>query len=73
MLRHMYAVTRIEIAVSLEDAFAAGTASGAYLAEYAANHGARQAVLQVLGRLHREDYHELRELWAELRDVPVEP
>lgn len=68
----MNTVTRIEIADSLDAAFSTGTASGADLVEYAADHGARPPVLQVLSRLHRSDYHELRELWGELHDIPIE-
>lgn len=68
----MNSVCRIEIADCVEDAFSGTTLSPDDLVEYAAEHGARPPVLQVLARLHGSDYRELRELWSELADVPVE-
>ncbi len=69
----MNRVCRTEIADCVEEAFVGGPLSPTDLVEYAADHGARPPVLQVLGRLHGGGYRGLRELWGELGDVPVEP
>lgn len=69
IVRFMNTVCRIEIADCLEDAFAGAPLSSTDLIEFAAGHGARSPVLQVLGRLHGPAH---RELWSELADVPVE-
>jgi len=68
----MDTVTRTEIADCVEQVFAGTPVSSADLIEFAADHGARNPVLEVLGRLHADNYRDLRELWGELSDVPVE-
>lgn len=68
----MNTVTRIEIADCVESAFTGPPIGPADLIEYAADHGARNPVINVLGRLHEDSYRELRDLWSELNDVPVE-
>jgi hypothetical protein len=68
----MKAVDRTEIADCLEDAFVGQPLSSSDLVEFAAAHGARSPVLQVLDRLDGPSYRNLRELWRELADVPVE-
>jgi len=68
----MTAVCRTEIADFIEDAFRGTPLSSTDLVEFAADHGARTPVLKVLGRLQGVAYRELRELWGELGDVPVE-
>lgn len=68
----MRTVSRTEIAECVEGAFAQGPLSPTDLIEFAADHGARSPVVQVLSRLDRPSYHELRDLWSELRDVPVD-
>ena len=65
-------VSRTEIAECVEGAFAEGPVSPTDLIEFAADHGARPPVVRVLGRLDHDRYRELRELWSELSDVPVE-
>ena len=69
----MKTVSRTEIAGCLEDAFGgAGALTCADVVAFAADHGARPPVLKVLGRLSESAYRDLRELWSELADVPVE-
>jgi hypothetical protein len=68
----MDTVNRTEIADCIEQRFVGTPVSPTDLIEYAAEHGARTPVLQALERLHAHDYRELRELWEELSDVPVE-
>jgi Protein of unknown function (DUF2795) len=68
----MNVVSRTEIADCVEHAFKGGPVSSSDLIEFAADHGARKPVLKVLGRLPAHNYLELRDLWGELRDVPVE-
>lgn len=62
----------MEIADCIEGAFRGAPMSTTDLVEFAADHDARTDVLEVLGRLHGSGYRELRELWSELSDVPVE-
>lgn len=69
----MDTVCRTEIADCLQDAFVGPPLSAAELVDFAAGHDARPSLLEVLGRLHGPGYRELRELWIELADVPVEP
>ena len=68
----MNTVSRVEIADCVEEAFLDSPVSSTELMDFAATHGARGPVLEVLGRLHGSAYHDLRELWRELGDVPVE-
>ena len=69
----MIRVSRTEIAGCVEDAFANAPLSSNDLVDYASDHGARAPVLKELGRLHGSTYRDLRELWGELGDVPLEP
>ncbi len=69
----MDTVSRTEIADCIEDVFAGAPVTSSDLIEFAADHGARNPVLEVLGRLHADTYREMRELWGELGDLPVEP
>lgn len=68
----MDTVCRVEIADCLEDAFGGPPVSPASLVAFAAGHGARPSVLEVLGRLHEREYRNLRDLWSELADIPLE-
>jgi hypothetical protein len=68
----METVSRTEIADCIEQAFAGAPVSSAELVAYASDHGARKRVLEVLGRLDAGVYRDLRDLWGELGDVPVE-
>ncbi len=72
MIRRMTAVCRTEIADCVEGAFGHGTLSPTDLVKYATDHGARSPVLKVLERLHEPIYREIRDLWGELGDIPVE-
>ena len=62
----------MEIADCLETAFIGQPLSSGDLVEFATTRGARSQVLQVLGRLEGQTYRDLRDLWRELADVPVE-
>ena len=68
----MNIVCRSEIADCLEDASGGQAVSPESLVAFAAGHGARPPVLEVLGRLHERDYRNLRDLWSELSDIPLE-
>lgn len=68
----MEPVCRGEIADYLEDAFAGPPISPESLVEFAADHGARPPVIEVLSRLHEREYRTLRDLWNELADIPLE-
>ena len=72
MVRYMKTVYRTEIAECVEEAFRGSPMSSTDLVEFAADHGARTPVLKVLARLHGLAYRELRELWSELGDIPVD-
>lgn len=72
MVRYVNTVCRMEIADCVEGAFHGAPLSSTDIIEFASDHGARTPVLRVLSRLHAPVYRELRELWAELGDVPVE-
>ncbi len=68
----MQIVSRVEIAECVEEVFQGEAVTCSHLVEFAADHGARAPVLDVLGRLNGDGYRDLRELWGELGDVPVE-
>lgn len=68
----METVCRGEIADYLEDAFAGPPVSPESLVAFAADHGARPPVIEVLSRLHEREYRSLRDLWNELADIPLE-
>jgi hypothetical protein len=64
-------VTRIELVDHIETAFHTGKATrGDLLAAAAASH-ARPEVIETLQRLRDTSYRQVRDLWAELEDVPV--
>ena len=65
-------VTRVEIADHVRAAFAHGPAPRQALVVAATRSGARPEVLGVLERLPDRRYQELRHLWGDLPDVPVE-
>lgn len=64
--------TRVEIADSIADAFAEGPMTGEDLLCVAKRAGARLEVLQILERLPHGPFHELRQLWGSIPDVPIE-
>ena len=65
--------TRIEIAAHVGNVFAGGAVTRDQLVAAAQSTGARPAVVQVLERLSRGPFYEMRQLWPELPDVPIEP
>lgn len=65
-------VTRVEIADHVRAAFASGPASRQMLIDAAAGSHARPEVLVVLQRLPANRYQELRHLWGDLPDVPID-
>lgn len=66
------AVTKEEIAAHVHRAFVAGVTTKEDLLAVAAVSGARPDVLSLLGRLPDRPYTELRQLWPELPDVPID-
>lgn len=67
----METVTRTELANSIEAAFVGGPASRDTLLAYAAGSKARPQAIALLQQLPDKTYTGLRDLWYELRDVPV--
>lgn len=65
-------MTRTEIADHVRAAFALGPASRQTLVDAAASSNARPEVLGVLRRLPDHRHQELRHLWGDLREVPVD-
>ncbi len=65
-------VTRVEIADHVRAAFALGPATRQALVDAAAGSQARPEVLGVLRQLPDHRYQELRYLWGDLPEVPVE-
>ncbi len=65
-------VTRTEIADHVRAAFAPGGATRQSLVDAAAGSQARPAVLRVLRRLPDHQYQELRHLWGDLPEMPVD-
>lgn len=65
-------VTREEIAAHVHRAFIPGVATKENLLAAAALSGARTEVLEVLGRLSDRPYREIRQIWPDLPDVPVD-
>ncbi len=65
-------VTRLELAGYTESAFSTAAATPASLLRVATDKGARPEVLWELGRLKLPHYAELRELWDELGDLPID-
>lgn len=65
-------ISRVEIADHVRDVFEHGPVTRTELLAQAADHGARPAVLHTLGRLPDRIYRDLRELWQDIPDVPIE-
>lgn len=68
----MSVVTRLEIASHVESAFDGSPIERDQLLTCAGEHGARREVMAVLSRLQPRSYRQLRDLWGELADIPVE-
>lgn len=66
------AVTREEIAAHVHRAFVAGATTRDELVVAASASGARGDVLRVLAGLPDRRYSDLRDLWPELPNVPVD-
>jgi hypothetical protein len=67
-------VSRMQIAESVRPAFAEGPVSREQLLRAAEEAGAEPAVRGALGGLPEgKRFNALRDLWAHLHDVPVEP
>jgi hypothetical protein len=64
-------VTRIELANSIEAAFTDGPATRDTLLAHAVGSKARPQAIELLQQLPDTSYASLRDLWYELRDVPV--
>jgi hypothetical protein len=64
-------VTRTEMAVHIEAAFANGAATRDRLLAYAAASHARPEVIGVLRDLPDKAYSNIRDLWYELAHIPV--
>lgn len=67
----MSAVTRIEIADLVEDAFGPGGADRSSLHAAAAAKGAPPVILDKLGELPDRRFRSMRELWDYIPEVPV--
>lgn len=68
----MRVVTRSEIADHVEEAFlGAGASDRVELIEKAERSGARPEVIAALQRLPDKRYSSLRQLWADLPELPV--
>jgi hypothetical protein len=65
-------VTRMEIVDVVHAAFENGGAERSEVLATAVARGARPQVLETLERLPDRRFSELRELWTELPEVPVE-
>lgn len=63
--------TRMEIKSHVEAAFREGSPTPAQLIASAQASAAPAEVVAVLDRLNRRNYGQLRDLWAELYDIPV--
>lgn len=65
-------VTRSEIADHVRAAFALGPATRQALVDAAAGSHARPEVLGILRRLPDHRYQELRHLWGDLSEMPID-
>lgn len=65
-------VTRTEIADHVRGAFALGPATRQTVIDAAAGSHARPEVIRVLRRLPDHRYQELRHLWGDLPEMPVD-
>jgi hypothetical protein len=66
-------VTRLEIAEHVAGAFTGPAMTRDQLLAVARQDGARRAVLRVLAELPDGPFHEVRQLWPAIPDVPIEP
>lgn len=63
--------TRTEVAAAIASAFTLHGVGRDVLVERARHAGARSEVVAVLERLPARDYSDLRQVWADLPDMPV--
>lgn len=66
------AVTRVEVIDHIGEAFAGSPLTRFDLQNVARRHGARSAVIDLLGTLPDRRFTRPHELWNDLRDVPIE-
>lgn len=64
-------VTRTEVVERLGEVFPGAGLGKAELVEEARRRGVRSEVVRLLERLPERRYRHVRELWAEMPDVPV--
>ena len=64
-------VTRTELAVNLEAAFAAGPATRSTMLAHATGSHARPEIITVLRALPDKPYPTIRDLWYDLSDIPI--
>jgi hypothetical protein len=65
-------VTRMEILDSVEHAFAGGGADRSDVLACAVGSGARPELIETLEALPERRFNDVRDLWVELTDVPVD-
>ncbi|WP_204290216.1 DUF2795 domain-containing protein [Micromonospora gifhornensis] len=65
-------MTRIELLDHVETAFDGGPASRDALLAAAVESNARPDVIALLHRLPDRDFRQLRDLWKEMADVPID-
>jgi hypothetical protein len=65
--------TRVEIAQHIANVFTGTPVTRNQIVGAAERTGARPAVLHVLRGLPMGPFHDLRQLWPALPDVPIEP
>jgi hypothetical protein len=65
-------VTRVEVIDHIGGAFNGGALTRFDLQNVARRHGARSAVIDLLGTLPDRRFTRPHELWNDLRDVPIE-
>lgn len=64
-------VSRTEVAAHIRGAFASGPADTARIREQARATGARTEVLEALEELPSRSFLDLRQVWTELPEMPV--
>ncbi|MGE3811162.1 MAG: DUF2795 domain-containing protein [Candidatus Nanopelagicales bacterium] len=65
------AVTRTEIVEAVGVIFSCAPVTAAEIVEVARSSGARPEVVALLEHLGERTYHDVRQLWAELPDLPI--
>jgi hypothetical protein len=65
-------VTRVEVIDHIGEAFTGDPLTRFDLQNVARRHGARSAVIDLLGQLPDRRFIRPHELWNDLRDVPIE-